>query len=50
MKQRMRRTHDKARVPNLTPCPKCNDPVLPHHVCGNCGHYRGRKILSEDEE
>jgi large subunit ribosomal protein L32 len=26
-------------------CPRCNEPVLPHRVCENCGHYRGRDAL-----
>jgi large subunit ribosomal protein L32 len=50
MKQRLRRTHDKARVPNLSACPRCNEPVLPHRVCGSCGHYRGREIIATGEE
>lgn len=23
-------------------CSNCSSPVLPHRVCGNCGHYNGR--------
>jgi len=26
-------------------CPRCQQPVLPHTVCRNCGHYRGQKYL-----
>ena len=50
IKQRLRRTHFKAEAPNLSSCPRCNEPVLPHRVCASCGHYRGRKVLKEDEE
>lgn len=26
-------------------CPKCSKPMLPHHVCGACGFYRGKEIV-----
>jgi large subunit ribosomal protein L32 len=26
-------------------CPRCNEPVLPHRVCGECGYYQGRDAL-----
>jgi large subunit ribosomal protein L32 len=32
-------------------CKRCNEPVLPHRVCSNCGHYQGRDaIVVEDEK
>ncbi|MDY0002610.1 MAG: 50S ribosomal protein L32 [Polyangia bacterium] len=41
----MRRSqHDKTTAPNLTPCPNCNEPKLPHRVCSYCGFYRGREV------
>lgn len=41
----MRRSqHDKTTAPNLSPCPNCNEPKLPHHVCSYCGFYRGREV------
>lgn len=30
---------------NYNQCPKCNRPVLPHHVCQFCGAYAGKEIL-----
>lgn len=45
MKKRQRRSHQALKVPNVIACPKCNEPVLPHHVCPACGHYKGRQIL-----
>lgn len=44
-----RRTHYKAVLPNLSLCPQCNEPKLPHHVCPNCGTYRGRKVIKIEE-
>lgn len=29
-------------APNLSTCPNCKAPVLPHHLCDNCGQYQGR--------
>jgi large subunit ribosomal protein L32 len=48
-KKRMRRTHFKAVAPTLAPCPKCGEMRIPHHVCPNCGFYKGeRRIDIED--
>ncbi len=44
-----RRTHYKVVLPNLSLCPQCNEPRLPHHVCPNCGTYRGRKVIKTEE-
>jgi large subunit ribosomal protein L32 len=49
-KKRMRRTHFKAAMPTLAPCPKCGESRVPHRVCPNCGYYRGvRRIAIADE-
>jgi large subunit ribosomal protein L32 len=26
-------------------CPQCGSAKLPHHVCGNCGYYKGREVI-----
>jgi large subunit ribosomal protein L32 len=48
-KRDMRRAHDHVKMPNISICPQCREPVLPHHVCKNCGTYRGKKILTTEE-
>ncbi len=48
-KRGMRRSHDSLKVPNVAVCPKCHEPVLPHHVCLECGTYRGRTIIKTEE-
>jgi large subunit ribosomal protein L32 len=44
-----RQSHKKAPLPNLTTCPQCNEPKLPHHVCLNCGYYKGRLVIEAEE-
>ncbi|RLB38763.1 MAG: 50S ribosomal protein L32, partial [Deltaproteobacteria bacterium] len=44
-KRNMRRSHDHVKMPSLSVCPQCHEPVLPHRVCQECGTYRGRTIL-----
>jgi len=40
-----RRTHDVLKVRQMSQCPNCHEPKLPHRVCPHCGHYRGRQII-----
>ncbi len=44
-RQGNRRSHHKVRLPQLTICPQCKQARLAHHVCPNCGSYRGRQVL-----
>jgi len=52
-----KRKHSKARrdkrrggnskmyAANLSICPQCKEPKLPHRVCGNCGYYNGIEVI-----
>lgn len=40
-----RRMHLFLKEPNLSPCPKCKKPILPHIVCFNCGYYQGKEVI-----
>ena len=43
---RRRRSHDALKMTQVSTCPKCKEPALPHRACTNCGTYRGRQVLS----
>jgi large subunit ribosomal protein L32 len=30
---------------NLSVCPQCKKPRLPHRVCPHCGYYNGKPII-----
>lgn len=30
---------------DLSTCPQCKQPKLPHRVCIHCGFYKGREII-----
>ena len=50
-----RRTHDsleKAQLTKaqLTTCSNCGAPVMYHHVCPECGYYRGRLAIEKNVE
>jgi large subunit ribosomal protein L32 len=32
-------------VKSFGKCPNCEDAVLPHQACKNCGHYKGAKVI-----
>jgi large subunit ribosomal protein L32 len=45
-----RRAHHALKSRNLVQCSNCGELRLPHHVCGNCGHYQGREIIEVEKE
>jgi large subunit ribosomal protein L32 len=44
-KQGMRRSHHHRKPVQSQYCPRCNEPVLAHRVCENCGYYQGRDAI-----
>ncbi|MGD2155936.1 MAG: 50S ribosomal protein L32 [Anaerolineales bacterium] len=40
-----RRTHHALKRRNIVQCSNCGEMRLPHRVCPNCGHYKGREVL-----
>jgi len=44
-KTKMGRSHQALSRIKLNKCKKCGKPVLPHHVCLNCGTYNDREAI-----
>jgi large subunit ribosomal protein L32 len=40
-----RRSHHALNEVVFSYCPKCGLPVLPHHICKNCGTYASREVI-----
>ena len=47
-KRGMRRGHDSLSVAAFQECPNCGELKRPHNLCGSCGHYNGREIISAE--
>lgn len=43
-RKRKRRTHYKLSVPGLVTCSQCGASKLSHHVCKECGYYKGAEV------
>jgi len=43
-KRNMRRSHHALDNEATQACAKCKQAVQPHHVCANCGTYKGREV------
>ena len=43
----MRRSHHALKPVMSVECPNCGARKLPHHVCGSCGHYKGRQVMTQ---
>jgi len=48
-KRDKRRSHHRFKIPNVVTCAQCQESVLPHRVCPECGTYRGRSIIKTEE-
>lgn len=44
---RKRRAHDSLTAPQLSTCSNCGSAVLYHHVCPECGYYRGKQAIEK---
>ena len=49
-KQGHRRSHHNLKPTQIQYCGHCEQPVLPHHVCSNCGYYQGREVVAAEGE
>ena len=46
---RSRRHQIKLNVVGIVYCEQCHEPKQRHHICKNCGTYRGKKIVDSKE-
>ena len=44
-----RRANWKLSVPGMVECPQCHEMKMAHRVCKNCGHYKGKEVVSVEE-
>ncbi len=49
-KRDMRRAHDFLEVTSRSSCANCGAVKLSHHVCPECGFYRGREMVRKAAE
>lgn len=45
-----RRSHLALAPQNLLECPNCHNLYIPHHVCPNCGFYKGAEVVAVEKE
>jgi large subunit ribosomal protein L32 len=44
---RQRRAYNSVlSLPQLSTCPQCAAPYIPHRVCPACGFYKGRQVIT----
>ncbi|MBI5234155.1 MAG: 50S ribosomal protein L32 [Deltaproteobacteria bacterium] len=48
-KRKSRRSHDALSTSAVSLCPQCGASNRPHHVCLNCGTYKGRTVIKTEE-
>lgn len=44
-----RRANWKLAIPGMVKCPKCQEFMMPHRVCGSCGFYKGKQVVAKKE-
>jgi large subunit ribosomal protein L32 len=43
--KRRRAAHFALKPTSFTVCSYCKKHIISHHVCANCGYYRGRQVI-----
>lgn len=49
-RQAKRRANWKITLANLSVCPQCKTPKLPHRICPSCGYYKGKPVVIMEEK
>ena len=42
------RSHDALTPKRWVTCPQCREPMKLHNVCGSCGFYRSREVITQE--
>ena len=50
MRVRTRRSHHRLKPVNYSVCEKCNQSILPHTACNNCGYVNPKITLKLGKE
>jgi large subunit ribosomal protein L32 len=46
MKKRQRKGANHSVAPEVSTCTSCGAAKMPHRVCGSCGNYNGKQVLT----
>ncbi len=49
-KRDMRRSHHALTKVRSVTCSQCGEKKLLHQACPSCGTYKGRKVITKNEE
>ena len=49
-KVRIRHAANRYEGVQVSLCPSCGAPCLPHRVCKKCGQYDGRRVLQTKQD
>ncbi|OGH14486.1 MAG: 50S ribosomal protein L32 [Candidatus Levybacteria bacterium RIFCSPHIGHO2_12_FULL_39_39] len=42
-----RRASIKFDLPTIAICKNCGSTIIPHRVCGACGYYKGKLVITK---
>ena len=45
-----RRQHLRVDTPTLVVCPNCRNLMRAHRVCKDCGQYKGRQVIQQEQD
>jgi large subunit ribosomal protein L32 len=45
--ERRSQAHGKVTPKDHATCSNCGAKVMAHRICGNCGFYKGKKVLAK---
>jgi large subunit ribosomal protein L32 len=49
-RDRRRAHYLRVKLGHMVPCPQCHVLKLAHHVCPNCGTYKGIEVVKVEEK